>query len=341
LMNCILLGQLNDEQWQAYVESIFAAVQTGLPLQFFRWDQSTNHDADQSQDPQPQRGLLQWSAGVWTVAPHAHPGDIEVAIAANPQAAELAGLLNLKLVQSLWAGVEKLIGAQLIKPTISLCRMVDPSMTETMAETACTHVLWLHRQMHRYRQHQLAQSWEQLPQVSAAQRTVLIVGMGELGTACGKALEALGFNVLGYRRSNPDRSVTTSFAGLNAYCGQADIVLNLLPLTAQTEMFFSLNRFLSFKRGASFINLARGRHVDERALQKALEEHLDHAILDVFSVEPLPKDHWLWSHPKVSITPHVAADTRPETAGKVVAENLRRFFSNEPLLHRVDVSAGY
>jgi glyoxylate/hydroxypyruvate reductase len=266
---------------------------------------------------------------------------IEVAIVAKPPDALWPKLSGLKWVQSLWAGVEKLLASPTLPAGIQLTRMVDPFMTQTMAEAVCTHVLWLHRQMHRYAALQRQGRWEQLDQGPAQRCQVGIVGFGELGQACGQALSALGFSVSGYRRTSPAVNVYTDAPGLSKLLEQSDIVINLLPLTQSTTGFFNAQCFAQFKPNSSFVNLARGDHVDESALKQALGAHLEHAILDVFSIEPLPTSHWLWSHPQVTITPHVAADSRPETIFKVVADNARRYVLGQPLQFNVERSRGY
>jgi glyoxylate/hydroxypyruvate reductase len=266
---------------------------------------------------------------------------IEICVVAKPLEALWPKLTNVRWVQSLWAGVDKLLASAFIPQGIQLTRMVDPFMTETMAEAVSTHVLWLHRQMHRYAVLQRQGRWEQLVQGAAAHCQVGMVGYGELGQACAQALEGLGFNVHGFRRTKPESKVYTNEAGLTLLLNNSDIVINLLPLTPSTQGFFNAQRFSQFKRGASFVNLARGAHVDETALQAALADNLDHAILDVFAIEPLPQNHWLWQHPKVTITPHVAADSRPETVCKVVAENLCRYARGQALQFIVEPARGY
>jgi glyoxylate/hydroxypyruvate reductase len=266
---------------------------------------------------------------------------IDVCVVAKPSDLLWPKLSQVKWVQSLWAGVEKLLANSAVPRDIQLTRMVDPFMTATMAEVACTHVLWLHRQMHRYASLQRLGHWKQLVQGPAEQCQIAIVGYGELGQACGQALTLLGFKVMGYRRTQAAANVITDELGLSQLLKQSDIVINLLPLTPSTRGFFNNQRFAQFKPNASFINLARGDHVDEVALQTALNSQLDHAILDVFSIEPLPQDSWLWTHPKVTITPHVAADSRPETVFKVVAENMRRYALGQALKFTVERARGY
>ncbi len=320
-LKVLLAGKLSTEQWDEYAHELSVALrQQGLTDAFELFTEA-------------QVELLSNPAQVYA--------QIDVCVVANPTDVLWPKLSQVKWVQSLWAGVDKLLASPTLPLNVQISRMVDPFMTATMAEAVCTHALWLHRQMHRYAGQQRAGQWVQLKQRSAAQCQIGIVGYGELGQACAQALRALGFTVYGYRRTKPEAGVYTDEFGLQALLNQSDIVVNLLPLSSQTHEFFNAQRFAQFKSNASFINVARGDHVVESALQGALAQQLDHAILDVFSVEPLPTDHWLWRHPKVTLTPHVAADSRPETVVKVVADNMKRYINGETLQFVVDRQLGY
>jgi glyoxylate/hydroxypyruvate reductase len=321
LRKVLLAGDLPKSQWDEYAAILRQSLQT-LALDAI-FDVVTEHQLDQL--AKPDQAYAQ----------------VEICVVAKPTEHLWLKLSRVQWVQSLWAGVDTLLASAALPKNIQLTRMVDPFMTETMSEAACTHVLWLHRQMHRYAALQRQGRWQQLAQGPADQYQIGIVGFGELGQACAKALTGLGFKVCGYRRSQPAASVFTDEIGLSQLLSISDVVINLLPLTTSTQGFFNQQRFAQFKSNASFVNLARGRHVDELALQAALDDKLEHAILDVFAVEPLPQDHWLWKHPKVTVTPHIAADSRPETVFKVVAENLRRFALGQPLQFIVEPSRGY
>lgn len=248
--------------------------------------------------------------------------------------------VRCKAVLSLWAGVERIVGnATLTQP---LCRMVDPGLTQGMVEYVTGHALRMHLGMADLRQDGV---WEPAIPPLALERPVAMLGLGALGAACGQALAGLGFPVLGWSRR--PRAV----AGLSCHHGaeglehvlrQAQIVVTLLPATPGTENLLNAERLSWLPRGAAILNPGRGSLIDDAALLAALGSgQVGQATLDVFRIEPLPAGHPFWAHPRVTVTPHIAADTRPETAAAVIAENIRRLGAGEPLLHLVDRGAGY
>lgn len=252
--------------------------------------------------------------------------------------------VNCKAVLNLWAGVEKIVGNETL--TQPLCRMVDPSMTESMVEWVTGQVLRHHLGIDR---HVLVQDgvWRHessIPPI-ARERRVTMLGLGELGRACGAALAALNFPVTGWSRSPrqvPGLRCLSGEAGLTEALSGAHIVVTLLPLTAQTELLMNAARLALPAPGAVLINPGRGPLIDDDALIAALDSgQLSHATLDVFRQEPLPPQDPFWAHPKVTVTPHIASETRPSTASRVIAENIRRGEAGEPFLHLVDRSRGY
>lgn len=248
---------------------------------------------------------------------------------------------NCKAVLNLWAGVERIVGnATLTQP---LCRMVDPGLTEGMVEYVAGHVLRHHLGMDR---HILgAPGWEQVVPPLARERRVGMLGLGALGLACARALRGLNFDLAGWSRTGKPGLDFPAFhgeAGLEALLRRSEIVVTLLPRTAETENLLDARRLGWLPEGAVIVNPGRGALIDDAALLAALDAgRLGHATLDVFRVEPLPEDHPFRHHPKVTVTPHIAADTRASTAARVVAENVRRGLAGEPLLHLVDRARGY
>lgn len=246
-------------------------------------------------------------------------------------------------VLSLWAGVERIV----TNPTLTqpLCRMVDPGLKQGMVEYVLAHVLRGHLELEALRAAQAAGVWRQRPPPLASERPVAVLGLGELGAACAQALAGLGFPVLGWSRSPrelPGIACHHGAEGFDAVLSQAQILVTLLPATADTENILDGRALARLPEGAWIVNPGRGTLIDDDALLAALESgRLGHAVLDVFRTEPLPPEHPYWRHPRVTVTPHVAADTRPATASRVVAENLRRLAAGEPLLHLVDRAAGY
>jgi glyoxylate/hydroxypyruvate reductase A len=231
-------------------------------------------------------------------------------------------------------------------PTLTqpLCRLVDPGLTRGMVEWVTGHVLRHHLGMDRHIVNP-DRVWNPACPPLARERPVAMLGLGELGAACGKALAGLGFPVMGWSRrprAVPGIDCHHGAEGLRHVLGRAQIVVTLLPSTPETADTLNAETLSWLPRGACVINPGRGALIDDAALLAALDSgQVAHATLDVFRVEPLPMDHTYWAHPRVTVTPHIAAETRAETAARLVAENMRRLVAGEPLLHRVDRQAGY
>lgn len=243
-----------------------------------------------------------------------------------------------KAVLSLWAGVERIVGnATLTQP---LCRMVDPALTEGMVEWVVGHTLRHHLGMDRHISNP-GHVWDQTCPPLARERPVAVLGTGALGAACGAALRALHFPVTLWGRTAKDGCLHGQ-AGLAQALGSAHIAVILLPKTPDTENLLNAARLAMLPQGAVILNPGRGAIIDDDALLAALDTgHIAHATLDVFRTEPLPADHPFWTHPRVTVTPHIAADTRPLSAARVIAENIRRGQAGAPFLHLVDRTRGY
>lgn len=269
-------------------------------------------------------------------------GDIDIALVGAPPRGVFARLPRLKLVQSLWMGVEKLLADPELPAGVPLARMVDPGMVAAMSETVLAHVLDWHRHFWHYRQRQAAKLWKHRRQYMAQDRTVGILGLGELGGDAARKLLALGFNVCGWSRRPKRLDGVQCSTDLDEVLSRSDAVVCLLPLTAQTKGILDAKAFARMRPGGCVINVARGAHVVVPDLIAALDSrHLARAYLDVFDTEPLPADSPLWSHPGVTVTPHIAALTEPRTAIATVVENIERLRRGEAPLHLVDRAAGY
>ena len=271
--------------------------------------------------------------------------EIDIAIVANPPPGALLGLTHLRLIQSLWAGVDKLLADASLPPVVPIARMVDPAMSTAMAETALWAVLSLHRGFFAYAAQQRVPTWQPLPQQRADEVAVAVLGLGEMGRCVALRLAAQGYRVSGWSlRPSTLPSIATHDGeeALTAVLSAADIVINLLPLTPSTRGIFCTRHFEAMRLGASLVNLARGAHVVDADLLAALDRgHLQHAVLDVFNTEPLPADHRYWRHPRVTVLPHAAAQTDARSAAKIVAANVRRLRAGDPLQNLVDRTPGY
>jgi glyoxylate/hydroxypyruvate reductase A len=277
------------------------------------------------------------------VVTEAAPGVVDYIIyAPSAPLQDFTPYTRTKAVLSLWAGVERIVGNQTL--TQPLCRMVDPGLTEGMVEWVVGHALRHHLGMDRHIVNP-GQVWDPTCPPLARERPVAMLGLGALGLAAARALQALNFPVRGWSRTPKDVPGLPTHHGptglLQALAG-AQIVVTLLPKTSDTENILNSQTLAATARGAVILNPGRGALIDDAALLAALDAgQISHATLDVFRTEPLPQDHPYWTHPKVTVTPHIAADTRAVTAARVIAENIRRGEAGEPFLHRVDRARGY
>ncbi|MCP3674533.1 MAG: glyoxylate/hydroxypyruvate reductase A [Gammaproteobacteria bacterium] len=269
---------------------------------------------------------------------------VEVAIVANPAPADLSALPNLKWIQSLWAGVEKLLG-ELPDDQIAIVRLIDPQLAETMAEAVLAWTLYLHRNMPKYAMQQTQREWKQHDVLMASERTIGILGLGHLGKKSANRLHQNGFKVVGWSRSAKKLPGVETFngdSGLLEIAKQVDIIVVLLPSTPQTRGLLEHHFFENMKPGASLINFARADIINADALTKGLEDRrIEHAVLDVFLNEPLPKTDPLWNNPHVTVLPHISAPTNMHTASQIVAENLLTYFTSKEIPLAVSRQDGY
>ena len=247
-----------------------------------------------------------------------------------------------KAVLNLWAGVEDIVGNETL--TQPLIRMVDDGLTRGMVEWVVGHTLRHHLGMDAHIVNP-DHDWTPVAPPLAEERPVTILGLGELGSACATALAGLGFPVTGWSRRPKEVRGITCLSGAEDFSRalfRAQVLILLLPLTRATEAIVDAEALSHLSPGAVLLNPGRGALIDDDALLAALDEgQLSHATLDVFREEPLPPDHPFWADPKITVTPHIASITRPRTAARVIAENIRRGEAGEPFLNLVDRTAGY
>jgi len=274
----------------------------------------------------------------------AEPSEVDyIVYAPNSGLTDFTPYTRLKAVLNLWAGVEDVVGNPTLK--VPLARMVDEGLTEGMVEWVTGHVLRHHLGMDT---HILGQdgTWraDSTPPL-ARDRSVAVLGLGVLGTACAQMLARLNFRTHGWSRSAKDVAGVTCHhgaGGLRAALREAEIAVLLLPDTPATENTLNAETLALMPRGAVILNPGRGPLIDDDALLAALDAgHIGHATLDTFRSEPLPEDHRYWSHPRVTVTPHIASATRTASASRTIVENIRRGEAGEPFRHLVDRSLGY
>ncbi|WP_372886736.1 2-hydroxyacid dehydrogenase [Shimia sp.] len=271
------------------------------------------------------------------------PSDVDyIVYAPNGAVQDFTPYRRCKAVLSLWAGVESIVdNATLTQP---LARLVDQGLTQGMVEWVSGHVLRHHLGIDR---HILGQDgvWRAEVPPLAPDRRVTVLGLGALGMACARALADLGFDVSGWSRSPKEAEGVTCLSGaegLDRALARADILVLLLPRTAATDNIVDARALGLLPEGAVILNPGRGQLIDDAALLAALDDgRVGHATLDVFRTEPLPPEHRFWAHPRVTVTPHIASETRPGSASRVIAENIRRGEAGEAFLHLVDRDSGY
>ncbi len=287
------------------------------------------------------------------VAPEmGNAAEIEAALAWLPPQGLLASLPNLKLIVSVGAGVDALLGDPTL-PNVPLTRFVDPDLTGRMAEYVTLQVLYHQRRMTEYRLLQAERTWKYIPEAAAHEVRVGIMGLGVLGAASAKALQALGYQVRAWSRTPKSAPGVTSFAGdreLDAFLAETDILVVILPLTPATRGLLNraLFRKLSLRGrtpllpGPVLINAGRGGLQIDGDILAALEAgELYAASLDVFQVEPLPQESPFWSHPRVVVTPHNAAESAPKAIAAYAVRQLGLLKAGKPLENVVDRARGY
>ena len=274
--------------------------------------------------------------------PDNNGGDIDVAVVATHPKGALAGLPKLKLIQSLWMGVENIVNDPDLPKGVPVARLIDPGMVAAMGETAIAYVLDWHRHFWCYRQFQKDKVWKRRKQYLASDRTVGILGLGELGGSIALKLRAMDFNVAGWSRRPKQLDSIHCSTDIEDVARRSDVLICLLPLTEKTRGTINSKILSLVKKDGCLINLARGGHVVMADLMAALDSgHLAHAYLDVFEPEPLPADSPLWAHPGITLTPHIAALTEPRTSAGKVAENIDCIRRGEVPRNTVDFAAGY
>ncbi|WP_298880829.1 glyoxylate/hydroxypyruvate reductase A [uncultured Bradyrhizobium sp.] len=277
------------------------------------------------------------------------PAKVHYAAVWKPAPGDLKTLPNLRAIFNLGAGVDALMADKSL-PDVPLVRVAVPDLTNRMTEYVVLHVLMHHRQELYLRDSQRAKRWEPKYQWPASAVTVGVMGLGTLGADAADVLRRLGFRVVGWSRSPrsvPGVECFHGTAGMDAFLRQTDILVSLLPLTPDTngilnrEVFTKLNR--TSPLGAPvLINAGRGGLQNEADILACLDDGtLGAASLDVFVQEPQPADSRFWTHPKVVLTPHNAADTDADAISAYVAEQIARFEAGSALENVVDRVRGY
>jgi glyoxylate/hydroxypyruvate reductase A len=277
------------------------------------------------------------------------PAEIHYAAVWKPAPGELAAFPNLRVIFNLGAGVDALMADQSL-PKVPLVRVAVADLTFRMTEYVVLHVLMHHRQELYLRESQREKRWAPRAQWPAGAISVGIMGLGTLGANAVEALRHLGFRVSGWSRSRKQIDGIACFQGeaeFDAFLQQTDILVSLLPLTPDTRHILDRKLFAKLNRDSPLgapvlINAGRGGLQNEADILACLDDGmLGAASLDVFEKEPLPADSPFWTHPKVMLTPHNAADTDPDEISKYVARQIENFEAGVALENVVDPGRGY
>jgi glyoxylate/hydroxypyruvate reductase A len=309
--------------------------------------------------------LPTWPVEIWTAAmKKVAPGldvrvwpdgmgkieDIEYCAAWLPPPGVVKSLPNLKVIMSLGAGVDAILKDPTLPGKIPIVRVNDPDLTGRMTEYIVLHVLMHHRQQRRLDENQKKRVWDSFPTHAAKDLSVGIMGLGVMGADSAVKLRDIGFRVAGWSRSRKEIPGVESFAGaaeFDAFLARTDVLVSLLPATAGTDGIINRETVRKLSRKGPFgapivINAGRGRQQVEGDILAALDAgELHAATLDVFVPEPLPESSRLWTHPRVTVTPHCAADSDPETICAYVAGNIAKHQRGEKLDNLVDRARGY
>jgi len=252
-------------------------------------------------------------------------------------------LPNVQVVCSLGAGVDGIIKDPFLPKSVTVIRMVDESLSAQMADYVLGVIMMKRIQLDEYIKQQAKRIW--CPKARNLGNKVLLLGVGKIGQVVGETLQLHGFDVTGWSRSQKQGLPFTCQAGraqLNGLLSEADYVVSTLPATTATDGFINEKLFLQMSPKCCFINAGRGTTVDEQALINALNhQQINSAVLDVMHTEPLNTEHPFWQHPKIMLTPHIAAITEQHQVIKQIVDNYIAYTRGEPLLNQVDLTVGY
>ncbi len=267
------------------------------------------------------------------------PADIDVVLAWRHPKGAPKRYPNLKLIVALGAGYEHILGDPDRPAGVPVVRLVDDKLTQAMTEYVLLHVLRYHRLMPAFEAAQRERRWIKPTPPETDARRIGILGLGALGKDAARRLVDLGFPVAAWSRSPkpvPGIEVFHGAAQLAAFAARTDILVCLLPLNDAMRGIVDADLLAALPRGAYVINPARGGHVIDGDLIAALDSgHIAGATLDVFHTEPLPTVHPFWTHPKVTLTPHIASTTNARSSVPQIVENIRHVRDGRELLNRV------
>lgn len=273
-----------------------------------------------------------------------NPEDVEFIATWKPHKDYIKEFPNLKVVQSVGAGIDHLLHTE-IPDSIKVTRIVDSALKQEMFEHVLACVMTSMKNLLTYHKNQLQQEWIPKNYTSIHETTITILGLGEIGKLVAERFVALGFRVKGWSNSQKNINGVETFVGkegLNSAIANTDFIVNILPLTTETESILNYKFFNQCSKQTVLINVGRGAHLVEKDLLIAIDEkQIKEAYLDVFREEPLPENHPFWSNKNIYITPHIASVTNATTALQQVATNYKKLKNMETLENEVSLDKGY
>ena len=271
--------------------------------------------------------------------------EIRYALAWRQQRGSLADLPNLKAILVMGAGVDGVLRDPELPAGVPVLRLLDAGMAVPMAEYALHALLHFHRGMPDYLAQRAEAKWQPLPWSLVSDWPVGVLGLGVIGSVIAQRIAAMGYPVaawVGHERASDDIQIFAGHSRFADFLARSRVVVNVLPLTEQTENILDARAFAAMPRGGYVVNIGRGAHVNDEDLIAAFDTgQLGGAMLDVFREEPLSPSHEFWRHPKIIVTPHVAAPTIVDTAEQQVIANIERLERGEMPIGVVSRERGY
>ena len=261
------------------------------------------------------------------------PEDVRFMVTFLPADDAFSPYPEMRAVFSIGAGIDAIQACPSRPADLPIHRVEDPDQAQQMAGFCAFHVLWHHREMAAWMEARGRQAWERkLYGLSPLDKRIGVMGFGLMGRAIARGLAGLGYPVASYSRRAPEPEPGVTHyteEGLDAFLGQSDILINVLPLTPQTQGMIGAETLAKLPQGAALIHIGRGGQVDEDALVAAIDSgHLSGASVDVFETEPLPEGHPLWTHPKVFVTPHIASIPVPADVVRSIRDRVLATYSD-------------
>ena len=284
-----------------------------------------------------------WSKGLQLAMPdmdvRVYPDDgdvneVEFAVVWKHPRGILKRYPNLKAILSLGAGVDHIMSDPDLPKGLPIVRLVDKKLTHEMCLHSLHWVLHFHSDQYLYRIQQSNRQWIQQSSIQTEDRTIGIMGLGNIGRSIGELLVTQCFNVIGWgaNKKAPLEDIKYYYGKeqLGDFLSKTDILINVLPLTKNTTNILTQKELEFLPKGSFIINIGRGGIINEQDLLFLLDSgHIAAVALDVFAEEPLPENNSFWSHPSVYITPHIAGQSNPNSASKTIAENIHRIQKGE------------